>query len=60
MKPQYFNYLLKMRNQKYRSIMKITMLRTLEDSSGKSTMKNLMSAYESVGNTSNTKDSNIT
>lgn len=40
-----------MRNLKYMSIMKILRLRILEASSDKSIVKNIMSAYESVGKT---------
>jgi len=49
-----------MRNIKFRPTMKILGLRTLNASSEKSIVKNLMSAYESVGSTSRTKDSNVT
>ena len=49
-----------MRNLKFRPIMKILGLRTMEDSNEKRIVKNLMSAYEKVGSKSRTKDSNIT
>lgn len=42
---------------KFRPTMKTLGLRTLDDSSEKSIVKNLMSAYESVGSTSHMKDS---
>ena len=48
------------RNFKFRSIMKILGLRTMDDSNEKSIVKNLMSAYDKVGSKSCTKDSNIT
>ncbi|OWP36904.1 hypothetical protein CEG88_26030 [Klebsiella aerogenes] len=49
-----------MRNLKFRSIMKILGLRTMDGSNEKNILKNLMSAYEKVGSKSCTKDSNIT
>ena len=49
-----------MRNLKFRPIMKILGLRTMDDSNEKNIVKNLMSAYEKVGSKSHTKDSNIT
>ena len=49
-----------MRNLKFRPIMKILGLRTMDDSNEKSIVKNLMSAYDKVGSKSRTKDSNIT
>ena len=49
-----------MRNLKFRPIMKILGLRTMDDSNKKSIVKNLMSAYEKMGSKSCTKDSNIT
>ena len=39
--------------------MKILGLRTMDDSNGKSIVKNLMSAYDKVGSKLCTKDSNI-
>ena len=49
-----------MRNLKFRPIMKILGLRTMDDSNEKNIVNNLMSAYEKVGSKSHTKDSNIT
>ena len=50
----------KMRNFKFRPIMKIIGLRMMDDSNEKNIVKNLMSAYDKVGSKSHTKDSNIT
>ena len=49
-----------MRNLKFRPIMKILGLRTMDNSNEKSIVKNLMSAYNKVGSRSCTKESNIT
>ena len=49
-----------MRNLKFRLIMKILGLRTMDDSNEKTIVKNLMSAYDKVGSKSHTKDINIT
>mgnify|MGYP000098854311 CR=1 FL=1 len=49
-----------MRNLKFRPIMNILGLRTMDDSNERNIVKNLMSAYEKVGSKSCTKDSNIT
>ena len=49
-----------MRNLKFRPIMKILWLRTMDDSNNRNIVKNLMSAYDKVGFKSCTKDSNIT
>ena len=49
-----------MRNLKFRPIMKILGLRTMDDSNERNIVKNLMSAYDKVGSKSHTKDSNIT
>ena len=47
------------KNFKCRSIMKILGLRMMDDSNLKNIVKNLMSAYETVGSKSHTKYSNI-
>ena len=49
-----------MRNLKFRHIMKILGLRTMDDSNEKNIVKNIMSAYDKAGSKSRTKDSNIT
>ena len=49
-----------MRNLKFRHIMKILRLITMDYSNEKSIIKNLMSASDKVGSKSCTKDSNIT
>ena len=49
-----------MRGLKYKNIMKTLGLRTQNASSENTIMKNLMDAYESVGKTSHSKDSNVT
>ena len=49
-----------MRNLKFRPIMKILGLRTMDNSNEKIIVKNLMSAYDKLGSKSCTKDSNIT
>ena len=49
-----------MRNLKFRPIMKILGLRTMDDSNERNIIKNLMCAYDKVGSKSCTKDSNIT
>ena len=48
-----------MRNLKFRPIMKILGLRTMDNSNEKRILKNLMSAYDKVSSKSFTKDSNI-
>ena len=49
-----------MRNLKFRPIVKILGLRTMDDSNEKIIVRNLMSSYDKVGSKSCTKDSNIT
>ena len=49
-----------MRGLKYRNIMKTLGLRTSNASSENTIVKNLMDAYDTVGKTSRSKDSNVT